>query len=65
MSGTPLGRACAPMKGKLVLVLLEEIIELIKHSGANEVEASCALKAAESLVPEMDLCAKPTLSIQT
>ena len=48
------------MKESLALVLMVKILEIIQASGANETEAKCALRAAESMLPEADLQRKPT-----
>ena len=52
------------MKEKLAFVLMNKILETIKESGANQVEALCALRAAEAMLPEADLQLRPTLEIQ-
>jgi len=52
------------MKDKLAFVLMNKILETIKESGANQVEAMCALKAAEAMLSEIDLPLKPTAVYQ-
>lgn len=41
------------------MLLLQQITELMRSSGANQTEAKCALKAAIAMVPEMGLKEKP------
>ncbi len=52
------------MKQRLSFVLMGQILELVKESGANRREALCALRAAEAMIPEIDL-EPATLEIQT
>ena len=53
------------MREKLALVLMGKILDLIKESGANQREALSAIRAAEAMVPEMELDFAPTMEIQT
>jgi hypothetical protein len=47
--------------GHLMGVLLANILEMIRSSGANDIEAKCALEAAIAVLPEMGLERKPTM----
>jgi len=53
------------MKETVSFLLLQRILDLVKDSGANGQEASCALKAAVALLPELELPIKPMMTIQT
>jgi hypothetical protein len=53
------------MNEKLAFVLMMKILDVVSHSGANEREARSALSAAEAMLPEVDLQAAPTLTIET
>jgi hypothetical protein len=43
--------------------LLEGILQLIRESGANDVEAKCALAAATAMLPDLGLRQKPDFTI--
>ena len=47
------------MQEKLSFALLLKILEVVKESGANKTEAECALRAAESMLPDLGLQVKP------
>ena len=49
----------------LAVILMNKILETLKDSGADHVEAQCALKAAEAMLPLADLKSRPTKTIQT
>jgi hypothetical protein len=52
------------MREKVAFILMERIASLIRESGANQREAGCALRAAEAMLPEMDLPVAPALVIE-
>lgn len=49
------------MKEKLAVCLMLKILEMVKESGASRTEAEAALRAAEAMVPDLDLSVKPFL----
>lgn len=49
----------------LAFKLMVSIVELIGTSGVTRQEAIAAIRAAEAMVPEMELLEKPTIEIQT
>ena len=53
------------MQNKLAYVLMAKLLEMIGESGANKVEAECALRAALAMVPELDLEPKTTKQVWT
>jgi hypothetical protein len=53
------------IQGKLVFAVFLNVLEMLKNSGANANEALCALRAAEAMIPELDLPLKPTAVIET
>jgi hypothetical protein len=53
------------MKERLVFVLMLRLLDLLRESGASETEASCALRAAEAIIPEIGLPSKSTVTIET
>ena len=53
------------MQENLTFLLLRKLLDVVKESGANRTEASCALNAAVAMIPDLDLEAKPALSIHT
>lgn len=50
---------------KLAFVLMDRILLILQESGASVDEALIALRAAETLLPELNLKRKPTTVIQT
>ena len=48
---------------KIAPVLMFWILELVRESGANRREALSALRAAEAMLPEVELEVAPTLVI--
>jgi hypothetical protein len=46
-------------RGRVMLVLLAGILDLVRNSPATDVQARCALKAALEMLPEMYLEQKP------
>ena len=50
---------------KLAVVLMFRILNVVKESGANQREAASALRAAEGMLPEVELGSAPTLVIET
>ncbi len=51
------------MKDKLAFALLFKILDIVLDSGANRVEAECALRAALELLPEANIGHKPTVTV--
>jgi hypothetical protein len=51
--------------GKLAVVLMLRILDLVMESGANQREAASALRAAEAMLPEVELKGAPTVVIET
>jgi hypothetical protein len=47
----------------LAFLLIRKVLEVIKESGANQTEATCALNAAVALIPDLGLQPKPSLVI--
>ena len=43
--------------------LLARILEVVRESGANEIEALCAVRGAEAMLPELNLRKKPSMVI--
>jgi hypothetical protein len=52
------------MKEKASFLLMLQILDLIRQSGANQREALCALRAAEAMIPEADLEQAPQVVIE-
>jgi len=52
------------MEDKAAFLLMLEILKLLKDSGVNEIEALCALRASEAMVPEAGLQPKPTMTLE-
>src|SRR6266478_73076 len=50
---------------KVAFLLMQRILDLVQESGANQTEASCALKAAEAMLPSLHLSIQPWLEIRT
>ena len=53
------------ISAKLTVVLTFRILETVRESGANQREAQSALRAAEALLPEVELKTAPTLVVET
>jgi hypothetical protein len=45
--------------------LMDSVLQLIFQSGANQQEAQSALRAAEAMLPALDLRAKASLTVET
>jgi hypothetical protein len=55
----------ADLSAKLAVVLMFRILEVVKESGANQREATSALRAAEAMLPEVPLAIAPTMEVWT
>jgi hypothetical protein len=53
------------MERKLSMVLMDDVLELIRASGANMCEAKCALSGASAFLLEIGLEHAPTVVIET
>ena len=51
------------ISGKIAVVLMFRILEVVKDSGANQREAVSAIRAAEAMLPEVELETAPSLVI--
>jgi len=49
------------MKDRLAFFLMVQLLEVVKEAGANREEALCAIRAAEAMLPDLDLPVKPTM----
>jgi hypothetical protein len=51
------------MRERLSFALMFKILEVVKESGANRTEAEAALRAAEAMLPDLELSIKPTIEV--
>ena len=49
--------------GNIAPVLMFQILELVRQSGADKTDALCAVRGAEAMIPALELEAKPYLRI--
>jgi hypothetical protein len=54
---------CREMREKVSILLMFQILDLIKESGANGNEAQAALGAATAMITELGLPVKPSIVI--
>lgn len=61
MADDPMARAAPPdFSTRLSFVLMLKLLEDVRDSGANRIEAECALQAAAAMLPELKL---PTTTV--